>query len=183
MRKEISRVELDWLDIKSPTNSSHDIASKNNTQTSYDAHEEDVLALRMVQLGAHWWPSRELYSRHRREDVPYVHHYPPDVNVCYPESGGLLVMRTWAGKSPYLDGLPVVAPEKSDDWSRLTLCTNMEERCDVLREFGAVYYKSVKDCPDVPGSLEEGVAQGREYERLVKLMEDRDYVTEWWDSL
>jgi hypothetical protein len=59
----------------------------------------------------------------------------------------------------------------------------MEERCDVLREFGAVYYKSVKDCPDVPGSLEEGVAQGREYERLVKLMEDRDYVTEWWDSL
>jgi hypothetical protein len=53
----------------------------------------------------------------------------------------------------------------------------MEERCDVLREFGAVYYKSVKDCPDVPGSLEEGVAQGREYERLVKLMEDRDYVT------
>ena len=183
MRKEITRVELDWLGIKSPTNSSDDIASKNNTQTSYDAKEEDILTLRMMQLGAHWWPSGELYSRHRREDVPDGHHFPPNVDVCYPDSGGLLVLRTSAGNSPYLDGLPGVAPERPDEWSRITLCANMEERCEVLREFGAGFYKSVKECPDIPESLEEGVAQGKEYERLLKLMEDRDYVDQWLYSL
>lgn len=183
VRKRITRVELDWLDIKSPTNSSEDIDSKNNTQTSYDATEEDILTLRMMQLGAHWWPSQELYNRHRREDVPYGHHFPPDIEVCYPFSRGLLVLRTWAGNSQYLDGLPGVPPETPDDWSRLALCASMEERCDVLRESGAVYYETADECPDIAESLGEGVAQGKEYERLLKLMEDRDYVDEWLYSL
>ena len=77
--KEITRVELDWLGIKSPANSSDSRVFKNNTQASYDAKEENILALRMLQLGAHWWPSQQLYDRHRREDVPYGHHFPPDI--------------------------------------------------------------------------------------------------------
>jgi hypothetical protein len=182
VRKKITRVELDWLGIKSPTNSSDSSTFKNNTQASYDAHEEDTLALRMLQLGAHWWPDRYLYDRHRDANgyaVPYGHHFPPDVDVCYPSSGGLLVLRTWAGNSLYLDGLPGVAPEAPAGWSRLSLCANMEERCEVLREFGAVYFRSVEECPDVPETLEEGVAQGKEYERLLKLMEDMNYVDRW----
>lgn len=63
------------------------------------------------------------------------------------------------------------------------LCRTMEERCEVLREFGAVFYKSVQECPDLPESLEEGIATGKEYELLLKKMEDRDYVDWWMNSL
>jgi hypothetical protein len=183
VRKRVTRVELDWLDIGSPTGNGDYSASKNNTQASHDAKEEDVLALRMMQIGGRWWPNEQLFDRHRNADVAYGHHFPPNLDVGYPCSEGLLILRTWAGNSQYLEGLPGVAPERPDEWSRITLCANMEERCEVLREFGAGFYKSVKECPDIPESLEEGVAQGKEYERLLKLMEDRDYVDQWLYSL
>ena len=98
--------------------------------------EEDNLSLRMLQIGAHWWPSKELYDNHNWEDYPYGHHYPPDLDLGYPRTGGVLVLRTWAPNSPYLAGLPDAALEKPDTWSRLSLCANMEERCVVLRQFG-----------------------------------------------
>jgi hypothetical protein len=179
--KRVTRVELDWLDIGSPTDYP---AHGSNTQASYDAKEEDILALRMMQIGGRWWPNEQLFDRHRNADVAYGHHFPPNLDVGCPScSEGLLILRTWAGNSQYLEGLPGVAPERPDEWSRITLCVNMEERCEVLREFGAVFYNSVKECLDIPESLEEGVAQGKEYERLLKLMEDRDYVDRWLYSL
>lgn len=174
-----TRVELDWLGLMSPTSSD----DGNQTQAIHNANEEDDFALRMMQLGGRWWPSEELFERHCNADYPYGHHYPPHLDVCYPHTGGVLVLRTWAGNSPYLSDLPGVAPWKPDTWSRLSLCATMEERCDVLRAFGGSMYDSLRECPDVPESLEEGIAQWREYERLLKMMEDDRYVDQWFNTL
>jgi hypothetical protein len=57
---------------------------------SPDPAEEDDLALRMLRLGAYWWPSWDLYAIHREqtiEGIPYDFHFPPNVNVGYPSSG------------------------------------------------------------------------------------------------
>lgn len=55
----------------------------------------------------------------------------------------------------------------------------MRERCSVLRSFQAVSYRSIGDCPDLPSSLEEGIAEGRRYEELLNRMSNAEYL-EWW---
>lgn len=115
-------------------------------------------------------------------DLPYGHHYPPDLDIGY-TSEGVLVLRTWADNSIYLDGLPDVAPRKPETWSRLSLCGTMEERCEVLRNFGAVMYTSVDECPDLPNSLEEGIAQGKYYAELLRRMEGPYYLDQWLNGL
>ena len=51
-----SAVELAYLKLPrfKPANRSLDLA------------EEDDLALRMLRLGAHWWPNGSLYEQHKR---------------------------------------------------------------------------------------------------------------------
>lgn len=183
MRKKITRVELDWLDIESSAHGSDRLGFKNNTLASHDAEQEDTIALPMLQLGGHCWPSQQLYNRHKNADIPYGHHFPPDLNVGHPSSGGLLVLHVWASNSQCFDDLPGVPPEAPNEWLRLSLCANMEERCEMLREFGGVFYESVLECPDVPEFLEEGIAQGKEYEQHLKRMLDRGYVDRCLDGL
>nr|POE53617.1 hypothetical protein CFP56_28839 [Quercus suber] len=155
VRKIITRVELDWLSL------TDDPSATKKAQDSHDANTEDNLALDMMRLGGRWWPDRQLYERHQNAGYSYGHHYPPDLDIGYPHTGGVLVLRTSAGNSPYFDGLPATAPRKPDGWSRLSLCATMEERCDVLRKFGAIMYVSTEECQDIPKSLQEGITQVR----------------------
>lgn len=172
--KSITRVELDWLGMMLPFETG-----------IHDATDEDNLALRMMQIGGRWWPNERLYQLHRNGNgwlVPYGHHYPPDLDVGYCAEG-VLVLSTWADNSPHLEDFPGVPPEKPDTWSKLSLCATMEERCEVLREFGAILYDSVEQAPDLPTSLEEGIERDREYEMLLTNMEDRDYRVQWAEGL
>jgi hypothetical protein len=86
---------------------------------SSDPAEEDDLALRILRLDAHWWPSWDLYAVHQRRivgGIPYDFHFPPNVNVGYPSSGkGMWVFkfsadeRTWDEedeRKPYLEVEP-----------------------------------------------------------------------------
>lgn len=153
---------------------------------SSDPAEEDNLALGMLRLGAHWWPSWELYARHREqimEGIPYDFHFPPIVNVGYPSSGkGVWVVKfsvdqqTWDdedGRKPYLS-------RKPDDWDgKMRMALTMDERCEVLKGFGATFYETVEDCEDIPKTLLEGIRKGRQYEELLKKMEDMNYVDRW----
>ena len=73
-------IELEYLNLSRT-------ASANR---SASLAEEDVLALGMLRLGAHWWPSRELYARHQEkilDGIPYDFHFPPEVRVAYASSG------------------------------------------------------------------------------------------------
>ena len=156
---------------------------------SSDANEEDDLALRMLQLGAHWWPSFEFYSYHSQnmqQGTPYDFHFPPIIQVAYPSSGeGVWVSKftadymAWGGGSLRKAHLP----RKPDDWDgKISMTLTMDERCDVLKSFGATFYESVKACDDIPKTLEEGIERGKRYEDLMKKLDDRDYFCEWLDN-
>jgi hypothetical protein len=166
-------VELDHLNLSRPTPA---------TRSSSPA-EEDALALKMLHLGAHWWPSCDLYSRHRQnisDGGTYDFHFPPVVNVAYPSSGkGLWVLqfsadeRFWeegGERKPYLERKPEMWDEK------ICFALTMDERCDVLKGFGATFYESVEEYEAVPLTLHDAVEKGNRYEVLLTKMEDPHYV-------
>jgi hypothetical protein len=148
--------------------------------------EEDSLAMRMMRLGAHWWPSWDFYARHkiRINDLNlYDFHFPPRLNVGYPSSGeGVWVFKfsedqqTWEeedDRKPYLPLMP-------DGWdARIHMALTMDERCELLKEFGATFYENKDGCEDLPSSLEEGVQRGRRYKVLLDKMDDPYYVDNW----
>ncbi|KAI8944581.1 hypothetical protein F4801DRAFT_585285 [Xylaria longipes] len=126
---------------------------------------EDALALQLMRLDGRWWPSREFAALNGDFQYPYVRHYPPDIHVAYPSSDSpsfstqkqaVLLLKTFP-----------------------TACRAIEERCAVLRDFGATEYDDTKMCPDIPDSLEEGVAEGRRYEQLLRKMQDTNYLDQW----
>lgn len=153
---------------------------------SRDPAEEDDLALRMLRLGAHWWPSWDLYARHQEQIIdgtPYDFHFPPIVNVGYPSSGkGAWVFlfsadqRTWDEE----DGRRPSLGRKPDGWEgRIKMALTMDERCEILKDFGATFYENVDDCEDISKTLPEGILKGKRYEELLKKMEDPHYVDRW----
>lgn len=94
----------------------------------------------------------------------------------------MILLKTFAVNSPMR--LPEYdAPEKPEDWSRLAACGTMDERCAVLRDFGATEWDDMKECSDIPQSLEEGVAEGKKYEVLLNKMKDVEYLDKWLMSL
>lgn len=179
-KDEIKSTELDWLGLKLPTGSNRTVKNVGND----DEGEENRFALRLMQLGGRWWPSQKFWNRHNKDVVYwYGHHYPPDLDIAYCPNGTVVVLRTWADNSKYISDLPNVPPEKPNEWSKLSLCATMEERCAVLQEFGAEVYSSADECGDIPKTLEEGIEQGKEWMKLLKKMEDRDYAWRWIDEL
>ena len=62
-------------------------------------------------------------------------------------------------------------------------CYTMDEQCDVLRSFEAKTYEDVRDCGEVPKSLEKSMQEGKMYEALLLKLEDRDCEIEWLDNL
>ena len=156
---------------------------------SSSSAEEDALALGMLHLGAHWWPSWELYARHQEkilDGIPYDFHFPPEVKVAFPLPGnGAWIFKfsadrqTWEegeGRQPYL-------PRKPDAWdAKINLVLTMDERCEVLKSFGARFYEKIEDCDDVALTLEDAMVRGKRYEKLLRKMEDMHYVDRWLEG-
>ena len=84
--------------------------------------------------------------------------------------------RTWDEedeRKPYLE-------RKPEDWEgRIGMVLTMDERCEVLKDFGATFYEKVEDCEDIAKTLQEGIRKGKRYEELLKKMEDMKYVDKW----
>ncbi|KAI1271892.1 hypothetical protein F5Y07DRAFT_381423 [Xylaria sp. FL0933] len=165
----LSGVELEWLGIP---------RSSPASAQSQEAGEEDAFALQLMRLGGRWWPSLKFAKQHDILDYPYGHHFPPDMHIAYSSPGSskqaVLLLKTFPNNGLYR--LPKDAPKKPNGWSRLASCRTMEDRWAVLKDFGATEYDDVKLCPDIPKSLEEGVAEGRQYEQLLKKMQDLKYL-------
>jgi hypothetical protein len=87
--------------------------------------------------------------------------------------------RTWDEedeRKPYLETKP-------DDWEgKIGMTLTMDERCEVLREFGVTFYEKVEDCEDIVKTLQEGIRKGKRYEELLKKMGDMKYVDNWLEG-
>ena len=148
--------------------------------------DEDDLAARMLGLGANWWPSWNFYSRHRErisELIPYDYHFPPVVHVGIPQgSHGVWVFKHSADeqtfdakhpRKPYLDREP-------DDWEgRIRMAMSMDERCQVIKDFGGMHFETAEDCPDISTSLQEGVDRGQRHQALMERLDDWAYIDKW----
>ena len=167
-------IELAWLSL----------SRLDEAKRSTDPREEDAFAFQMLRLGAQWWPDWEFYLKHEEKmtEIPYGHHFPPNVYIGYPSIGGVWVLKTADNRKR----LPSDLEEQPHDWAKVIMTCTMDERCAVLERFGATFYANIEDCPDIPKSLKEGIGIGRKYESLLKKMEDyapEGYVDRWLDSL
>jgi len=157
------------------------------TPRSHNDTEEDNLALSMMRQGAHWWPTWDLYQRHydclTDKLVPYDFHFPPRINVGYPSSGsGVWVFKFSEDRMMLNDEEPIKPSLEymPDDWyGRINMAVTADERCDVLKSFGARFYEEVKECDDIPNTVEEGRLRGERYALLLRKMEDDDYLDRW----
>lgn len=72
--------------------------------------------------------------------------------------------------------------ELPNEWAKVVMAFTMDERCAALKNFGATFYPTVEECPDIPKTLEEGIETGRYYESLLRKMEDdspQGYLGRW----
>jgi len=148
-------VELDWLGL----------SRSNKSQPSEDPHEEDEFAYKILRLGARWWKSKSFYEWRYRQawkgTFPWPDSYPPILHVAYPSSGGIWVYRQFSK-----DNTP-------DEYAKVIMARNMDERGEALKEFGAEFYADIDECPDIPKTLEEGIAVAREWEEKMKELDER----------
>jgi hypothetical protein len=160
------------------------------SRRSSNTDEEDELALRMLRLGAHWWPNPKRYKYHKekmKDRFPYDYHFPPSIAVGYPSSQqGVWVLKfldpddNWTHE---MNREPSV-PKCPDGWEqKLSYVLTMNERCDALRDFGAEFYERIEDCEDIDLTLEGAVERGKGYDVLLRKMEDEEYVEKWIDSV
>ncbi|KAK8085487.1 hypothetical protein PG997_006758 [Apiospora hydei] len=126
--------------------------------------DEDRLALVLLRQGAHWWPSWAFYCRHRDNihRVLYGFHFPPSVHTAHtaPEAASMGRGKGRRGRGIWASSLGRV----------------------YRRAARSRYYENWKDCEDIPKTLEEGVQKGKEYETLLKRMQDANYVRRWVDN-
>ncbi|KAI0145173.1 hypothetical protein GGR57DRAFT_517377 [Xylariaceae sp. FL1272] len=162
-------VELEWLGIP---RSADALDALQHCPISEDPAVEDAFALRMIKP--------------RDSQYPYGHHYPPDIDVGYASSTTVLILKTFAEAPPWVSGMSGVAPQKPADWSRLTACKTMAERCAVLRSFGATEHCIGEEgdfCSELAESVEEAVVEGKAYAALLVKMDDSTYLDQWLMSL
>jgi hypothetical protein len=171
VKTKVTAVELSWLGLS--------VLSPNETKVD-NTTQEDAFALHLLQHGGDWSPNKR-FSRDVKRflwELDYLYPEPrrPDLKIGHLSDGGILLLRTspgwtWSNES---DGLELL-PQRPQEITRLDLCMTMEERCSVLRDFGATQYPSIENCTDIglPQTLEEGIAQSKHYvDRISKICND-----------
>ncbi|KAF9881518.1 hypothetical protein CkaCkLH20_00664 [Colletotrichum karsti] len=161
-----------------------DLPRTHDTERSLSSVEEDDLALRMLRLGAHWWPTWSIYARHRESlnnGTVYDFHFPPDVVGGYPSSGGAWVAKYTPERIQRFNERNFSLPMRPFEWDRvMRQVLTMDEKCAALKDFGARFYEDVRECEDIPKSLEEGRQQFQRYERHLEKMDDVEYQRRWY---
>lgn len=171
-------VEIDYLGLS---------REEKEVRSPNPGHEDDF-AVRMLHIGAQWWQSWRLYTYHwerLRRSYPYDFHFPPDVNVAYPSTGGVWVLRFSADRQtwPEEDWRKPYLPQAPDSWEKaVDKASTMDERCEVLKTFGATFYASLADCPHISKTIQEAYEKGKHHEALMKRLGNVDYISSWLDD-
>jgi hypothetical protein len=48
----------------------------------------------------------------------------------------------------------------------------MDERCEILKSYSAIFYESVEACEDIPKTLVDGIERGKRYKDLMEKFEN-----------
>ncbi|GCB28263.1 hypothetical protein AAWM_11148 [Aspergillus awamori] len=120
-------VELDFLGLDRFRTTERPSKSDPNWQAKEEAHCD-----RMRRLGARWVETNydlfELMVSEREDTDPYI-------CVGWPAEGGVWVLNTTYGRAIDL-GTAIIYN-----------ANNMEERCEMIKILGGIFYQDPKDCP------------------------------------
>jgi hypothetical protein len=108
----------------------------------------------MLRLGARWSRSECPYDE-VSGGCPWPENYPPILNVVYPATGGVWVLKIQSGDY------------EPHDFAKVIMAFTMDERCAALEEMGATFYPNVDGCPDIAKPLEDGIAIGKQWEEHI----------------
>lgn len=172
MLKDPSAVDLQHLKLP------------NTHDTARSADEDDDLTTSMVQLGAHWWPTWDLYFRHSariKDGIFYDYHYPSKVDVAYPTTGGAWVAN-FTQDEPRYDyedkGCQPWLPHPPNLWrKKMRYALTMDDKAEMMKELGATFYASIDDVPGLAKTVDEAIALFEPFKQRLNDMED---VTTRW---
>jgi hypothetical protein len=150
--------------------------------TARSPEEDDELAIRMLQLGAQWWPDWNLYFRHSsrvESGIFYDYHFPSKVDVASPTSGGVWVANFTQDASHYqyeeMACQPWL-PYPPDLWHvKMRYVLTMDDKSEVIKEMGGIFYTSTDEVPGLAKSVEEAVGLFEPFKQRLNDMEDDDY--------
>lgn len=151
----MTAVDLDWLGL----------SRFSLSYRSDDQDEEDGFCLKLVQLGARWWKSRNFLARKQGAARTYGYNgydewgytesyssfFPPDIQISYPSKGGLWLLK-----------YPIDSRVKTGGSQNLHYNLTMDERSEMLELMGATFHASIEECVEICASLENAVADGQQ---------------------
>lgn len=150
--------------------------------TARKPEEDDALAARMVQLGAQWWPTWDLYFRHsNRVDLGifYDYHFPSQVSVAFPTTGGVWVGNFTRDDPQWPEGEEICKPWLPIGpvgWPcRLRFALTMDDKSEMLKDMGATFYNSVDEVPGLAKTVDEAVGLFEPFKERLEKMEDDGY--------
>lgn len=154
----------------------------NTHDTERSPDQDDGLATRMVQLGAHWWPNWDLYFRHSsRVDggIFYDYHFPPNVDVAFPTTGGAWVANYTrdAVRHQYEDKVcRSWLPHAPDLWGvKMRYALTMDDKSEMIKDLGGTFYASIDEIPGRAKTVGEAVGLFEPFKQRLSNMEDDSY--------
>lgn len=149
--------------------------------TARAGSDEDEMAVKLMQIGGHWWSDWELYARHKDMADNWMFYdddFPPLIYVAYPSTGGVWFARYTSNRfSEQLASMSyhqqrivnMTFPNLPEGLNlALSWTLTMDEEALVLEKFGATFYSSVEECPYLPTTVEEGKALYEPFEKLLE---------------
>ncbi|KAK8119962.1 uncharacterized protein PG998_004588 [Apiospora kogelbergensis] len=144
----------------------------NTHDTERSPDQDDGLATRMVQLGAHWWPNWDLYFRHSsRVDggIFYDYHFPLTSTSPSRRQAALRhqyedkVCRSWLPHAPDLWGV------------KMRYALTMDDKSEMIKDLGGTFYASIDEIPGRAKTVGEAVGLFEPFKQRLSNMEDDSY--------
>lgn len=146
------------------------------------ADEDDDLATRMVQIGAQWWPTWDLYFRHSSridEGIFYDYHFPSKVDVAFPTAGGAWIANFTqdALRHQYRDkDCQSWLPYPPNLWRvKMRYALTMDDKSEMMKDLGSTFYVSIDEIPGLAKTVDEAVALFEPFKQRLTDMEDNAY--------
>lgn len=115
-----------------------------------DSQEEDSWCDSLRRLSPHWAPSRQDWDYAAFGGRPHTQLETQSVYVGWPSSGdGVWVLKCTTGREPH-------------DFGVYDMCLSMDERCSILRDFGARFFEDPSECFELSKAYSDEHKQQRE---------------------
>jgi hypothetical protein len=129
VKNDADDVDLQFLDLDTDL----------GAQRTYNKAEEDEFSRQLQRLGGKWWPNKDDWRSATPSDTAEaILNQKGEVNFFgWPSSGGVYVL-SYASRHDLPSG-----------FGKLHLATDMDHRCELMKEFAPGFFANPEDCPQL----------------------------------